>query len=83
VLKGAKKEEETLVYDFDILIDVKGWKALGNRLSNHQVTTVKLLASKVKDDKEVVLGSDQENFEVGDTIDFDKDKPDNQLGLFK
>nr|MDQ3394458.1 DNA gyrase/topoisomerase IV subunit A [Bacteroidota bacterium] len=29
--KAGTKEKETSVYDFDMLIDVKGWKAMGNK----------------------------------------------------
>jgi topoisomerase-4 subunit A len=90
-LKGAKGIEEKSVYDFDMLIDVKGWKALGNRLSQHQVTGVKLIASKATDDLEVSLDSASspsdkkppESFETGTTIDLDPDPNDpKQLGLF-
>ena len=31
LIKG--KEEEIMEYDLDMLIDVKGWKAIGNKLS--------------------------------------------------
>jgi topoisomerase-4 subunit A len=34
---------QTLRYDLDAL-DVKGWKALGNRLTKHHVTHVELLS---------------------------------------
>ncbi|HEY3429246.1 MAG TPA: hypothetical protein VGK39_01135, partial [Cyclobacteriaceae bacterium] len=38
--KGKEKEKETL--NLEDIIDVKGWKALGNRLSQHKVTKVML-----------------------------------------
>jgi topoisomerase-4 subunit A len=44
-----------MTYDLDMLIDVKGWKALGNKLSNYKVTKVKLLASKPAQDVERVI----------------------------
>ncbi|HYG40652.1 MAG TPA: DNA gyrase/topoisomerase IV subunit A [Cytophagales bacterium] len=89
--KGAKGIEEKSVFDFDILIDVKGWKALGNRLSPHHVVGVKLLASQSKDDKEVSLETEEKNpsapiksesFETGTTIDLTETNDPKQLGLF-
>ncbi len=88
------KIKETSIYDFDMLIDVKGWRAMGNKLSQGEITKVKILASTASDDAEHKVGgtaSDKEtgNYDVGSTIDFDvnpsKDKDENgedQLGLF-
>ncbi|MEM9832538.1 MAG: DNA gyrase/topoisomerase IV subunit A [Bacteroidota bacterium] len=45
VRDGSRKHEHQ-VFDLDVLVDVKGWKALGNRLSKHKVKDVKLLASQ-------------------------------------
>jgi topoisomerase-4 subunit A len=39
IVKG--KDKETKVVSLEDIIDVKGWKALGNRLSQHRVTKVK------------------------------------------
>jgi len=41
VVKGKGKEKETETINLEDLIDVKGWKALGNRLSPHKVTKVR------------------------------------------
>ena len=41
MVKGKGKEKETEVVNLEDIIDVKGWKALGNRLSQHKVTKVK------------------------------------------
>jgi len=41
VVKGKGKDKETEVVNLEDIIDVKGWKALGNRLSQHKVTKVK------------------------------------------
>jgi topoisomerase IV subunit A len=41
LVKGKSKEKETEVINLEDIIDVKGWKALGNRLSQHKVTKVK------------------------------------------
>lgn len=35
-LKGSR-EHKKVEYDVDMLIDVKGWKAMGNKLSSHNV----------------------------------------------
>jgi len=53
--KSEKDKEEVMTYDIDMLIDIKGWKALGNKLSNYKVTKVKLLASKPTQDVERVI----------------------------
>lgn len=42
LVKGAGKEKVKEVVNLEDIIDVKGWKALGNRLSQHKVTGVKL-----------------------------------------
>jgi topoisomerase-4 subunit A len=41
VVKGKGKEKETEVVNLEDIIDLKGWKAMGNRLSQHKVTKVK------------------------------------------
>jgi topoisomerase-4 subunit A len=41
VVKGKGRDKETEVVNLEDLIDVKGWKALGNRLSQYKVTKVK------------------------------------------
>lgn len=46
-VKGSR-ERKTVVYDIDMLIDVKGWKATGNKLSPHNVKKVLLLADTSK-----------------------------------
>jgi topoisomerase-4 subunit A len=43
-LKGATKTPETIELNLAEVIDVKGMKAMGNRISQHQVETVKLIA---------------------------------------
>ena len=40
--KGSR-DRKTVTYDMDMLIDVKGWKATGNKLSAHSVKKVVLL----------------------------------------
>jgi topoisomerase-4 subunit A len=70
--KGKDREKEKAIYDFDMLIDVKGWKAIGNKLSQYDVTKVKLLESK-KEEKE---------YKSGDSVDLDVEDDKEQLGLF-
>ena len=43
MLKGKGKEKESEVVNLEEIVDVKGWKALGNRLSQYKVTKVKPL----------------------------------------
>ncbi|MFY0594526.1 DNA gyrase/topoisomerase IV subunit A [Roseivirga sp.] len=47
-VKGSR-ERQTTVFDMDMLIDVKGWRANGNRLSPHNVKKVVLLGGKKAD----------------------------------
>ena len=46
-VKGAK-ERQTMTVDLDMVIDVKGWKAMGNKISQHSVKKVTLLNNKDK-----------------------------------
>ena len=39
VREGSRKHEQQ-VFDLDVLVDIKGWKALGNRLTKHKVKNV-------------------------------------------
>ncbi|MDQ3536833.1 MAG: DNA gyrase/topoisomerase IV subunit A [Bacteroidota bacterium] len=88
--KTGSKEKEVSVYDFDMLIDVKGWKAMGNKLSNQKITKVKILAVKPADDIETDLEEEKadeetKTFEAGTTVSLDIKKKNNteeQLGLF-
>jgi topoisomerase IV subunit A len=50
-VKGVK-ERKTMSVDLDMLIDVKGWKAMGNKLSPHSVKKVTLLNGNTKENKE-------------------------------
>jgi topoisomerase IV subunit A len=43
VVKGKGKDKETELVNLEDLIDVKGWKAMGNRLSQYKVTKLKPL----------------------------------------
>lgn len=88
------KETEEMDYDLDMLIDVKGWRALGNKLSAHEVKDLQLIVSEpVKLEESVDLEVESEggqpeveldnDIEVGSTIDLNPKRGDEeQLGLF-
>jgi len=57
-MKG--KVEDQMDYDFEMLIDVKGWKALGNKLSANEVIELKLIESEQVSDLEAGVGEEQE-----------------------
>ena len=44
IREGSRKHEQQ-VFDLDVLVDIKGWKALGNRLTKHKVKNVEPVAS--------------------------------------
>ncbi len=48
--KGAKQEKKLALEDF---IDVKGWKALGNKLEESKILKINLVSSEVKSDERV------------------------------
>jgi len=82
-VKPGEKTSETTVYDFDMLIDVKGWKAIGNKMPVQKFKKIKVLAPKVENDM-VANGksTDKKNLEVGDSIELDVKSDKEQLGLF-
>ena len=80
---GKEKEEQE--FDLDILIDVKGWKAIGNKLSSYPVLELGLIESVAKvsepeeetdtigetDPKEETDTSEgEEDLEIGSTVEF-------------
>jgi len=52
-LKGKDHTPEIVELDLSELIDVKGMKAMGNRLSQHPVKTVELLAENEVEDEDI------------------------------
>lgn len=73
------KETVDVEYDLDMLIDVKGWKSMGNRLSSHPVKEIHPI-EPVKGEAEP---SEDEDLEIGSTVDFKiKEEGEDQLGLF-
>ncbi len=65
VVKGKGKDKETEVVNLEDIIDVKGWKAMGNRLSQHKVTKVRPVEDpedsglEEGDDENELVDSDQ------------------------
>lgn len=54
ILKGKTKLTESVEMDLAETIEVKGMKALGNRLSPHEVKSIELLASEMEYEEEVI-----------------------------
>ena len=84
---NAKGTKESTVLDLDTLIDVKGWKALGNKLSPHKVEAVKLIEKEPVEEPETKPAESSEesseSFDVGSTIDLKiKKAEDGQTELF-
>jgi topoisomerase IV subunit A len=76
MLKGRKMEGQIRL---DTFIDVKGWKALGNKLSEHKLTQVKLVEEKPKkktskDSGVPTLFSEEEKTDISKPIETEKDK---------
>jgi topoisomerase-4 subunit A len=86
LIKG--KDEEAMEYDLDMLIDVKGWKAIGNKLSTYTVKDIVLLQSEKSTETETSEETSEDSvtdqeLEIGSTIDLSPKKDeDEQLGLF-
>ena len=69
----GETESETVVRDFDMLIDVKGWGAKGNKLSHKPVKKLKVLANantkEEEEDDQQDDGGNDDTLAAGDTID--------------
>ncbi|GAB2610912.1 DNA gyrase/topoisomerase IV subunit A [Belliella aquatica] len=83
------KEQEENEYDLDMLIDVKGWKSVGNKFSSHQILEIELIQPKKVEKSEKEEGDSEasgdvdDSLEIGSTIDLKINKDDeDQLGLF-
>ncbi|MEL6865676.1 MAG: DNA gyrase/topoisomerase IV subunit A [Bacteroidota bacterium] len=72
---NVREKNQTDTYELDLadFIDVKGWKALGNKLIGRKITAVKEVLSKA---------TEKSNLSAGDTIEFDL-KSDNGNGQTK
>lgn len=91
LIKG--KTEEQMDFDLEMLIDVKGWKAIGNKLSTHEIKELQLIESEqvsepiaeeeVEVSNEELQEESSEDLEIGSTLTLTPKKgEDEQLGLF-
>ena len=64
VVRGKAKEKETLITPAADIIDIKGWKAIGNRLSQYQVRKALLLEPKDENHKTAKPEVEEEKEEV-------------------
>jgi topoisomerase-4 subunit A len=64
VAKGKDKEKSSEVVNLEDIIDVKGWKALGNRLSQYKVTKVTIVQDEEAGPQEEETDSDGEASET-------------------
>jgi topoisomerase-4 subunit A len=68
--KGKNIEKENII--LDTFIDIKGWKALGNRLSLNKVRKVTLISADAYDAEEALKPSMPE-FDFGDGEDYEQE----------
>lgn len=95
--KDGQRKYEKQIIDLDVLVDIKGWKALGNQLTPHKVKQLQLIDDQPKavkpsgnekkkknDDKELGSGDAVEWVldKKGSQASSHKKKPKDQLGLF-
>ena len=66
----------------DEFIDVKGWKALGNKLTEYKITTVKEIENVTLAAKAEEKLADSEKIAIGTEIEFDMPKGGEQANLF-
>ena len=69
LIKGKDKQKSREVFNLEDLIDVKGWKALGNRLTQHKILKVILL----EEQEETGLEQGDEDNELVDAATTEKD----------
>lgn len=79
--------KKTSTYEFEMLIDVKGWKAIGNKLSQNKVNKLKLIEPEIIESPEKSQESASPSlFGAGDTIELDlkknEDNGQDQMKLF-
>lgn len=84
----VNNERKDEVVELDAFMDTKGWKAIGNKLSDGRIMGVKLdrptpkeKTSPAAEKKAPKTAKKEPNLKPGDTIDFDVE-PDGQTKLF-
>lgn len=78
-LKGKQKEKHVELINLHEFIDVKGWKAIGNRITSDKVKSIKLVETsqtetkpaEKKDKEEVNQKQGGKSYGVGETIELD------------
>ncbi|WKN31289.1 DNA gyrase/topoisomerase IV subunit A [Porifericola rhodea] len=87
--KDGQKKHEQQIMDLDVMVDIKGWKALGNQLTQHKVKDIKLIDdnSAMPTDNSAKEGAeDGSDVSSGDEVVWEmnskKGKTKEQLGLF-
>ncbi|WPU98276.1 DNA gyrase/topoisomerase IV subunit A [Mucilaginibacter sp. cycad4] len=80
-LKGKDQTPETIELNLSEVIDVKGMKAMGNRLSQHPIKSVELISDEVATEETETEGPDREELqptEAADDVDEapQKDQPE-------
>ena len=73
-LKGKEQTPETIEVDISAMIDVKGMKAMGNRLSQHPIKKVELLAELVVDKAVDDIVTDDEEILIAEPLATDETK---------
>lgn len=68
--KEGKAEESLDIADF---MDTKGWKALGNKLTDYKVSAVKEVKKEKQTPKAKKTADQKDKLQAGDSIDFDLD----------
>ena len=74
IKEGSQKIDQEL--DIEEFIDVKGWRAMGNKVADQRLLTVKPLQKE-----QTATQQDSEKLHPGDTIDFDTEE-DGQTKMF-
>ncbi|MDF9797695.1 topoisomerase-4 subunit A [Catalinimonas alkaloidigena] len=64
--KDGQKQHEKQIIDLDIIVDIKGWKALGNQLTPHKVKTLTLIDDALSNGQEQKNTGKNKKTENGD-----------------
>jgi len=79
--KGKAKDKTSQTINAKEFIDIKGWKATGNKISYHKATSVKLIEGETeqnekKVDSKKTKDKDTDQLQIGDQLewDFEEDK---------
>jgi topoisomerase-4 subunit A len=82
IVKGKDKAKKTETVNLEDIVDIKGWKAVGNRLSDHKVTKVTLMQDdepayeEPADEEEAVAESENDSQSPKKKADFPHESPE-------